>query len=289
MFSYMYNWTVAKVIRQAASKTYVTHEDEVLHIPSRDAGRTIKAHLYKNPRASSQPFPVLLNWHGSGFVIPQHGSDDEFALKVINSTSYAVLDVSYRLAPEDPFPAATNDAEDAVKYVLAHPEMYDVTRLSVSGFSAGGTLALGLCSHVFPPDTFKHILAFYPPTDLTVEPADKVTPDPEETSIPNWLASTFNECYAPSGRADRAHPLISPAKIEASHFPKNALIITCAHDNLAPETEELAERMEKAGINVKRRRMAHCKHGWDKDYAPGSIQEQAKDEAYAMAVEMLQK
>lgn len=291
MFSYMYNWVVAKGVRQAASKTFVTHEDEVLHIPSRDTGRTIKAHCYHSSKRPTQsgPVPVLVNFHGSGYVIPLHGSDDEFAMKIKDNTRYTVLDVSYRLAPEDPFPAAPHDAEDVIKYVLAHPEKYDAKHLSLSGFSAGGALSLGLSGHVFPQDTFEHVIAFYPPTDLSVKHAEKVTPDPTITSIPNWLASVFENCYIPS-HIDRSHPLISPAKIEVSRFPKNVLIITCAHDNLAPETEEMADRLENVpGMNLKRKRMEHCKHAWDKEYTAGSVQERAKDEAYAMAVDMLQQ
>jgi len=284
------SWVVAEKVRQSASKTFVTHENAVLHIPSRDTGRTIKAHCYHSSTRPSQSgsVPVLVNFHGSGYVIPLHGSDDEFALKIKDKTSYTVLDVSYRLAPEDPFPAACNDAEDAVKYVLAHPEKYDKNHVSVSGFSAGGALALGLCGHVFSQGTFEHALAFYPPTDLSVEPTEKSTPDPTSTSIPDWLATAFNDCYVPPP-IDRSHPLISPAKIEASRFPKNVLIITCSNDNLAPETEAIADRLENLpGVNLKRRRMEHCKHAWDKEYTAGSVQERAKDEAYAMAVDMLQ-
>jgi len=159
------SWVVVEKIRQAASKTFVTHEDEVLHIPSRDSGRTIKAYCYHSSNRPTQPspVPVLVNFHGSGYVIPLHGSDDEFALKIQDNTSYTVLDVSYRLAPEHPFPAACKDAEDAVRYVLADLEKYDKNHISVSGFSAGGALALGLCGHVFSQGTFEHVLAFYPP------------------------------------------------------------------------------------------------------------------------------
>lgn len=53
------------------------HPDGVLHIPSRDPGRTIKLHVYHG-QPSVKPQPVLINFHGSGFVVPVHGQDDEF-------------------------------------------------------------------------------------------------------------------------------------------------------------------------------------------------------------------
>lgn len=287
MFSYIYSKTVATVIRYAAVRTITTHEDEVIQVPSRDPQRTIKVHCYR-PTAAQQPTPVLINFHGSGYVIPMHGSDDEFALKVKSDTNYTVLDVQYRLAPENPFPAAPNDAEDVVKYVLAHPEQYDVSHISVSGFSAGAALALGLCGHTFPKGTFRHVVAFYPPTDISLEPETKSAPDPAGKPIPDWLARTFNDFYAPHP-IDRTEPLLSPAKMETSQFPDKALIITCAYDNLAHEAEAFADKLkEEPGRYVECKRMEGCNHGWDKAYKAGTMEEKAKDEAYGMAMKMLQ-
>lgn len=89
----------------------------VRHIASRDAGRTIKVNVYQ-PAKSAKPSPVLVNLHGSGFILPAHGSDDLFCREISRETAYTVLDVQYRLAPENPFPAALNDAEDVINWVL---------------------------------------------------------------------------------------------------------------------------------------------------------------------------
>lgn len=289
MFEYLYNKALATFIRSIASVKCETHQDEVLQIPSRDPERSIKVHVYKptKPTTHKSATPVLVNFHGSGYVIPLHGSDDEFALKIRGSLPYTVLDVQYRLAPEDPFPAATNDAEDVIKYVLANPAKYDLSHLSISGFSAGGALALGAAGHTFPGNTFRHVIAFYPPTDLSIDPSDKHALDPTGKPLPNWIAAAFNNMYAPPP-ADREHPLISPAKIDPARFPKNVLIITCGFDNLAPETENLAERInEVPGINLKQQRVEKVGHAWDKEYKPGTYEEKAKDSAYDLAVEML--
>lgn len=132
----------------SSRSTLQTHQDDVLHIPSRDIHRTTKIHVYRSKKPIV-PSPVLVNFSGSGFVVPAHGTDDEYALRVTMDTPYTVLDVEYRLAPEDPFPAATNDAEDVVKWVLSRSEQFDLKHVSVSGFSAGGNLALGLAGHIF--------------------------------------------------------------------------------------------------------------------------------------------
>ena len=184
------NKAAATLVRLITYRTYSTHEDRTLHLSSRDPARTIKVHVYepKHP-TTTQPCPVLINFHGSGFVLPMHGSDDEYALLVKNQTPYTVLDVQYRLAPEHPFPAAPEDAEDVVNWVLSQPQSFDSTRVSVSGFSAGGNLALGLSGHVFPVATFRHVVAMYPPTDLAKEHSTKVAPDAGGRPLPPWMVA----------------------------------------------------------------------------------------------------
>ncbi|KKY21643.1 putative esterase lipase [Diplodia seriata] len=263
----------------------------VLHIPSRDARRTIKAHVYRSSSNPSTPTAVLLNFHGSGFVLPLHGSDDFFCTLIAAKTPYTVLDVQYRLAPEHPFPAAVHDAEDAVKYVLANPALYDVARLSLSGFSAGANLALacaGALPASFPPGTFGSCLAFYPPTDLTIEPGEKKAPDTTGKPIPATLARLFDECYIPPG-VQPSDPRVSPSHADPGNFAGTTVaVLTGACDGLAPEAEALAAKIEEAReTRVVRRRFEGCDHGWDKAAEPGSVQEKARDEAYGLAVDVL--
>jgi acetyl esterase/lipase len=275
------NKVLATGVRYMTSRAIETHQDEVLQVPSRDEGRTIKVHVYKSKNPSQpSPVPVLINFHGSGFVIPMHGSDDEFAMRIAKDTNYTVLDVQYRLAPECPFPSGAHDAEDVVRYVLSKPQEYDLDRVAVSGFSAGGNFALGLSGHVFPTGTFRHVLAYYPPTDLSKDPRTKVAPDTSGEPIPPWVSDVFNSCYLPDG-VDRAQPLVSPYYIEGQKFPDSMLVITCAQDNLALETEELVKKIQAApGKHVEHKRVELCGHAWDKSYKPGTPQEKNKDGAY---------
>lgn len=262
--------------------------DEVLQVPSRDRKRTIKVHLYSAKPAermqnAQEPRPVLINLHGSGFVLPLHGSDDEFCRLVSRKTDYTVLDMQYRLAPEHPFPAALNDAEDVIKWVLAHPSRFDQTRIALGGFSAGASLVLAAASSVFPKDTFRSLLAFYPTCDLSTPPGLKKAPDASGRPISVFMARTFNQSYIPAS-VDARDPRISPLFAPAENFPKNLLVITCAYDNLAPEAEALAAKVEAdKGHHVILHRMEKCDHAWDK----GKDQGKKKDEAYALALEML--
>lgn len=220
-------------------------------------------------------------------MLPLHSRDDEFCRLVSRKTDYTVLDMQYRLAPEHPFPAALNDAEDVIKWVLAHPSRFDQTRIALSGFSAGANMVLAAASSVFPKGTFRSLLAFYPICDLSTPPELKKAPDASGPAIPAFMARTFNQSYTPAS-VDVRDPRISPLFAPAENFPKNLLVITCAYDNLAPEAEALAAKVEAdKGHHVIVRRMEKCGHAWDKYLKVGTDQGNKKDEAYALALEML--
>ncbi|MGI4850723.1 MAG: alpha/beta hydrolase [Janthinobacterium lividum] len=261
----------------------------MLQIPSRNPGRSIKVNVYKSTK-STQSSPVLLNLHGSGFILPGHGSDDEFCARVARETDYTVLDMRYRLAPENPFPAALNDVQDAVNWVLKQPDEFNSDRFAISGFSAGGNLALAAAGGIFRKDTFRSILAFYPSTNKSIDPADRKTPDTSGKASPVFLSRLFDECYIPP-TVDKKNPLVSPSFAQADAFPKNVLFITAACDNLCLEAEALAARIESAdgNRNVVRRRMEKCGHAWDKTAKPRTAQEKAKDEAYSLGIDMLRE
>jgi acetyl esterase/lipase len=287
---YIYRKLLAVLIRAVVTrgKRISANPDDVLQIKSRDAGRYLRAHIYRPPTALS-PSPVLINFHGSGFLLPLHGSDDEFCRQVSQETEYTVLDVQYRLAPEHPFPAALNDVEDAVNWVLQQPDKFDLARVAISGFSAGGNLAIVAASVLFPRGTFRSALAFYPPLDLYTDPGAKSPPDPAGKPIPAPLSRLFDKCYVPSAY-DARDPRISPCYAQPERFPDRVLLVTAAGDSLAGEAEALAAKIDKLpGREVVCQRMQGCNHAWDKSAVPGTIQGNAKEKAYAMAVAMLMR
>ncbi|KAL5332694.1 Alpha/Beta hydrolase protein [Aspergillus crustosus] len=290
-FSYK---STAVAIRAAAALKTSSKEpnpDEVRRIPSRDADRTIRTHGYyppssKTATAAPSPSPVLINFSGSGWVVPMHGTDDAFCRQISREINCEVLDVKYRLAPEDPFPAALNDAEDVVNYVRAHSDKYDLSRLYISGFSAGGNLPLSMPTNIFGPDTFRTALVFYPSIDWSGDLALKVAPRPKPgADTTPHIRDFFGRALAQG--VSRADPRISPCFAPLKQFPRRVMVITAEMDSLAPEGEELAGRLEKIGRRITSRRMVDCGHGWDKSALPGSPQYAAREEAYKMAVDII--
>ncbi|KAI0174859.1 Alpha/Beta hydrolase protein [Pestalotiopsis sp. NC0098] len=264
-----------------------------VRIPSRDAGRDIIGDLYYPPGDSTAVTkrPVLVNWHGSGFVIPSLGSDRVFCARFARETGAIVLDADYRKAPENPYPAATNDVEDTLKWIASKPDEFDGARVAVSGFSAGGNLAL-VAASTFREDLARHgvhitaVAALYPVTDLSIDPESKKVPNPVRP-IPPKIAAVWDDCYTPDSTL-RADPRVSPSLAEPSLFPNSTTIITCDGDTLSPEANALASRIEETGKVVVHKTLPGMPHGFDKGCAEGSPQEEQREIAYSLVIRTLQ-
>ena len=107
------------------------------HIPLRE-GTRIAARLYAPSR---ERLPLLVYFHGGGFVIGSIGTHDALCRTLAKRAHCAVLSVDYRLAPEHRFPTAVHDAWDALCWAARQDLGCDGARLAVGGDSAGGTLA----------------------------------------------------------------------------------------------------------------------------------------------------
>ncbi|MDB5869725.1 MAG: Alpha/beta hydrolase fold-3 domain protein [Polaromonas sp.] len=112
---------------------------EDLIIPARD-GHELPARLYA---PSAEKLPVLLYFHGGGFMIGSIATHDVLCRQLSHLAGCAVVSVGYRLAPEHKFPTAANDAWDALQWLAGQAAGLglDAGRLAVGGDSAGGTLA----------------------------------------------------------------------------------------------------------------------------------------------------
>lgn len=112
---------------------------EDFSIPARDS-HALPARLYA---PSHEKLPVLLYFHGGGFMIGSIATHDVLCRQLSHLAGCAVVSLDYRLAPEHQFPVAANDAWDALQWVAVHAGSLglDARRLAVGGDSAGGTLA----------------------------------------------------------------------------------------------------------------------------------------------------
>jgi acetyl esterase len=119
----------------------------------------------ENPR-------IVMYFHGGGYVKGGLEEADAFCRRLTKSTGRIVVSVSYRLAPENPFPAALDDAYAATSWAFEHAEELGATPASfaVCGESAGGNLAAVVCLLAQAQKDMKisHQILLQPVTDFTL-------------------------------------------------------------------------------------------------------------------------
>ena len=213
----------------------------------------------------SARLPVLLWFHGGGWTIGNIESYDVMCRELANFSGCAVISVAYRLAPENPFPAAVDDAFFAVNWVAEHADRLhiDPARIAVGGDSAGGNLAASAC--LMARDAQKGLkIAF----QLLVYPStDQRGSRPSHSRYANGYLLTqesirhFQRCYLQRDEdyTDwRASPFLAA---EHAGLPP-AYILTASHDPLVDDCNAYAEKLREAGVAVEERCFAGQVHGF---------------------------
>jgi len=279
-------------------------EPRHVHIQSRNQGRSIEAYLYVPPESDSESGtgdselrkrkskkqPILVNWHGSGFVIPSLGKDRAFCARVARESGVVVLDADYRKGPETPFPGAIHDVEDVLRWI-ADQHQFDLTRVAVSGFSAGGNLALvaasALRQGLLELLQIPIVIAVYPVTDISIDPYEKKVPNPLKP-IPAGVARVLDDSYAPNP-ADRVDPRVSPSLADPASFPDTVVILTCEGDTLSPEANQLAVKLDDGKRKVVNSTLRGVHHGFDKGCREGTPEWEQREIAYSLIIRTLKE
>jgi acetyl esterase len=221
----------------------------------------IPARIY-SPGASSVPRPMIVYFHGGGFVIGSVRSHDGLCRALAQRVGAIVVSVDYRLAPEHRFPAAADDALAATRWVLEHAEWLggDPARVAVAGDSAGGNLA-AVTALALREDVRRPIfqLLVYPATDLTrAHPSHRQFRAGLLLTEP--LLDWFLDHYVSAAqRTDpRASPLFAP---DLAGAPP-ACVLTAGFDPLRDEGGAYAARLRAAGVPVELRLAESLVHGF---------------------------
>jgi acetyl esterase len=226
---------------------------ENLTLPGR-AGRTLRARLYSPlTAAESKNQPVLLFFHGGGFVVGSLDSHDVLCRSLAQRTPCAVLSLDYRLAPEHKFPAPIDDAWDALLWLAANAKALglDPKRIAIGGDSAGGTVAAVLALIVRDEPVFASAqpvlqLLMYPSTNPNLStPSQRRFAEGYllEGATIDWFFQHYQR--SPSDRADwRFSPLTAPnvSGVAPAH------IVLAEFDPLVDEGLAFKERLSAAGV-----------------------------------------
>lgn len=197
--------------------------------------------------------PVVVFFHGGGYVLGDLDSHDALARALANGSEGVVVSVDYPLAPENKFPAPINAGFAATAWIAGHADDLgvDETRLTVAGDSAGGNLAtvVALKARAAGAPHVGFQLLIYPDLDFrrtnysVTEFAGKygnVTREAQEWFMDHYIRS----------EADKLNPLVSPLlEPDLSGLPPT-FIMTAEYDALRDEGEEYGERLAAAGVPV---------------------------------------
>jgi acetyl esterase/lipase len=222
--------------------------------PTVAPGRTIRALVFKapgSPDSNKRLRPLHVDIHGGAFIGGWPEDDAVFCDQLAGETGAVVVSISYRFAPKHVFPAAHDDVNAAIKYLQANAETKfgaDPTLLTVSGFSAGGTLGLAAAhTEACQPTSrtgIKAIATFYAVCDLRLKPQEKPVP-PGTPKDPMAFMMPMYDSYAESVRqGNMENPRMSPILASVDYLPENMFVWVAGIDILVHEQTTFVERVK---------------------------------------------
>jgi acetyl esterase len=210
------------------------------------------------------PLPVLVYFHGGGWVIGNFQTHDAVCRLLAKTAPAVVASVDYRLAPEHKFPAAAEDCYAATRWVAENATTIgaDPERIAVGGDSAGGNLAAVVClmarDRKAPKIGFQ--LLVYPVTAHAHDTAS-YRENAEGYLLTRDAMVWFWNHYL-TGEGDGRNAYASPLIAEDLRGLPPAMVITAEFDPLRDEGEAYAKRLGEAGVAVKLKRYDGLIHGF---------------------------
>lgn len=201
----------------------------------------------------SGPFPVLIYFHGGGWVICDLDSHDQACRALAYHTPCMVIAVDYRLAPEHPFPAAVEDAYDVLLWVDQHADDFNINRkfIAIGGDSAGGNLSAvtTIAARDRNGPSIAWQMLIYPVTDLSRFDTPSYQDYAENYFLTTSLMEWFRNHYIPNEQ-DRLTTEASPLLAANLADLPPAWVLTAEFDPLRDEGEAYAKRLHEAGVPV---------------------------------------
>jgi len=242
---------------------------KVSHLLIPNGGDGLLARVY-TPTGTG-PFPVLVYFHGGGWVIADLDTYDGSCRGLANMAQCIVVSVAYRLAPEHPFPAAPIDAVASTQWVQQNAASFggDPTRVAVGGESAGGNLAAvtALAIRNAGGTMPVHQLLVYPVVGFSLD-APSFTKNANAKPLSTAAIQWFGKYYQP----DPSSFLASPVTQDLSGLPP-ATIINADIDPLRDGGPMYAMRLQQAGVAVTQKTFMGVTHEF---FGMGSVVDTAK-------------
>jgi acetyl esterase len=244
----------------------------------------IPARVYSRP-GTRPGAPAFLFIHGGGFIDCGVDFCDNVQRGLAYRTGWVVVGLSYRLAPEYPFPAGLHDCADVLQWMHdTRPGGLDPRRIAVGGESAGGNLTVALClyarDHGGP--AIAHQSIYYPFTDTSL-----TSPDWDNGLMPGVDRKAGQLMVQVYGGDEAQNPLVNVLGADLRGLPP-ATVITCGYDVLHTDGVRLVEALRAAGVETRHTHHDDMPHGFLMysrltSRAEVSIEEMAREAAKRLA------
>jgi acetyl esterase len=212
----------------------------------------IPARLYRPLNAPDGPLPILVFYHGGGWIQGDLETHDQPCRLLANGSGGLVLSVDYRLAPEHKFPAGVDDALAAFRWVRDNGAEIgaDVNRIAVGGDSAGGNLSVVVCQQIAQAGETGPMfqLLIYPATDhrLATHSFDLFA---DGFFLTRERIEWYLQLYMDDLESQGPDPRFSPIMTKDLSGQPPALIITAGFDPLRDEGSDYHQRLRAAGVS----------------------------------------
>ncbi|AVS75517.1 alpha/beta hydrolase [Paracidovorax cattleyae] len=239
----------------------------------------LRATVY-TPETAPGPLPVVLYFHGGGWVIASKEVYDGGARGLAREAHAIVVSVDYRQAPENRFPAAWDDAFAAYRWVTENAGVLggDPERIALAGESAGGNLAVATAIAVRDAGLRapRHVLSVYPvaQTNLNTESyLENAIAKPLNRAMVKWFVD-----HLVRSEEDLADPRLSLVDARLEGLPP-VTIINARIDPLRSDGAKLEKALQEAGVPVERRDYEGVAHEF---FGAAAVLEKARQaQAYA--------
>lgn len=236
-----------QLVQSLQGEVIPIHDSSDRTIPGPDGD--IPVRVYTPRDAGGEKLPVLVVYHGGGWVIGDLETHDNQCRYLSNEADMIVVAVDYRLAPEHKFPAGVNDCIGATEWVVTNAETLggDSARVAVTGDSAGGNMAAVVAQQLKEKIRFQ--LLVYPATDFS----ETVYASREEFGGGEYFLSMEDMAWFGGLLVNEPSDLLGEtASVMATQDLSGlapALTITAGYDPLRDEGKAYADRLREAGVS----------------------------------------
>lgn len=200
---------------------------------------------------------TILYLHGGGYVMGSYNTHSALIGRIARASNCKVLAINYRKSPENAYPLALQDALDTYKQMIAD----GCENIFIMGDSAGGGLTLALLQLIrkYRLQKAAGSVLLSPWTDLTLSGESIETKKDKDPLITRHLLEIFSKRYYAD--SDPKDPLISPLFADVKGFPPT-LIQVGGHEVLFDDSIRMAQKMNKAGVQVRLEIYENMMHVW---------------------------